>query len=144
MESKNKEWIAIVVCIVTGVVANLQSFGQGTTQEKIEHTSLNHREAILDVREKIDFLYRRVARLENNRPILPPGPAALNPPIDAGVNELEEIDATPEEVEELFGPDPEEKKPEEKPRVEKVKPDFPMVEQTPQWKNIDYMVKPEK
>jgi len=95
MESKNKEWIAIVVCIVTGVVANIQSFGNESTQkvyhEKVYDTTLHHRSAILDVREKIDYLYRRVARLEDASRILPPGPGQVPPPdvvdeMDAGVS----------------------------------------------------------
>ena len=91
MESKNKEWIAIVVCIITGVVANMQSFGNESSQkvyhEKVYDTTLSQRTAILDVREKIDYLFRRVSRLEDATPILPPGPGQVPPP------EFDEMDA---------------------------------------------------
>ena len=92
MENKNKEWIAIVVCIITGVVANIQSWGNGSSQkvyhEKVYDTTLHHRSAILDVREKIDYLYRRVSRLEDATRILPPGPRQVPPP-----STLDEMDA---------------------------------------------------
>ena len=108
MESKNKEWVAIVVCIVTGVVANIQSWGNGSSQkvyhEKVYDTTIHHRSAILDVREKIDYLYRRVSRLEAASAILPPGPGQVSPPgvddmdagsldADADVNIQEERDS---------------------------------------------------
>jgi len=93
MESKSKEWIAIAVCIITGVVANMQSFGNESSQkvyhEKVYDTTLSQRTAILDVREKIDYLFRRVSRLEDASRILPPGPGQVPPPVDemdAGVS----------------------------------------------------------
>ena len=143
MESKNKEWIAIVVCIITGVVANIQSFGNESTQkvyhEKVYDTTLHHRSAILDVREKIDYLYRRVARLEDASRILPPGPGQVPPPeMDAGVHELDEIDETPEEVQELFGPDPEKKDSEPKPKPAPPKIPFEIEKNgAPKWDPIE-------
>ena len=145
---KHKEWIAIFACFASAAGAHVQGFGHSEDQTVIEEKNLAHREAILDVREKIDFLYRRVSRLENSRPVLPPGPGTLPLDIrfpeelDAGVApevdvvELDEIDETPEEVKDLFGPPPEEKekKPEEK--VPEMDP-----EGMPVWEPIDEMHK---
>lgn len=107
MEGKYKEWIAIAVCICTGVFANIQSFGNESTQkgyhEEVYDTTKNQRSAILDVREKIDYLFRRMARLEDASRILPPGPLQATPPQDADagstdpdVIEEKDVEVTPE------------------------------------------------
>ena len=142
----NKEWGAIIVCLVTSITAQVSGMQNSSSQEEYKVTTVDvtdsQREAILDVREKINYLYTRVARLEYANRILPPGPRQVTPPDvieepDAGsTSDVDEIDYTPDVVKELFGPDPEEETKQEpvlKEPVEKNQVDVPT------WKPIKKM-----
>ena len=84
-------WAGIVLAALTAISAHFTSVGKDQfngTVEKVAAFEDGQYEAIVDLRRKVDFLFKRMLEVEASGAIKPPGPASFfNPPdpSDAGV-----------------------------------------------------------
>jgi hypothetical protein len=90
------------------------------TVEKVAAFEDGQYEAIVDLRRKVDFLFRRVLELESTNPVKPPGPShVFSPPApsDAGIEP--DADADVVEQPDFLPPSPPKKELVPQPRKEK-------------------------
>lgn len=132
------QWAAIAVAAITALSAHFTSVGQDQfngTVEKVEAFEDGQYEAIVDLRRKVEFLFKRVMTIETNGPVKPPGPTSFfSPPApsDAGIEP--DADADVVEPPDFLPPSPPKKEVVPQPRKEK-----PVVDQygMPVWEPLD-------